>query len=70
MMGHMGDGVQGQKGTSWMYSVNLVNVFIEYVNIYLCNARGQFVTLGYTLRISLEITLGFKLPVGDVNGPS
>ena len=28
------------------------------------------VTLGYTLRISLEITLGFKLPVGDVNGPS
>ena len=28
------------------------------------------VTLGYTLRISLEITLGFKLPVGDVNSPS
>ena len=26
--------------------------------------------LGYTLCISLEITLGFKLPVGDVNGPS
>ena len=28
------------------------------------------VTLGYTLRIFFRFTLGFKLPVGDVNGPS
>ena len=31
---------------------------------------NTIVTLGYTLRILLEIILGFKLPVGDVNGPS
>ena len=31
---------------------------------------GIFVTLGYTLRIFFKFTLGFKLPVGDVNGPS
>ena len=28
------------------------------------------VTSGYTLRIFFKFTLGFKLPVGDVNGPS
>ena len=34
--------------------------------------RGCFiyVTSGYTLRIFFKFTLGFKLPVGDVNGPS
>ena len=25
-----------------MYSVNLVNMFTEYVNIYLWDARGEF----------------------------
>ena len=35
VMGYMGDGVQGQWGT--------VNIFSEYVNIYLCDARGEFI---------------------------
>ena len=26
-----------------MYSVNLVNIFTEYVNIYLWDARGEFI---------------------------
>ena len=26
-----------------MYSVNLVNIFTEYVNIYLWVARGEFI---------------------------
>ena len=38
VMGH-----SGQWGTLWMYSVNLVNIFTEYVNIYLCDAKGEFI---------------------------
>ena len=26
-----------------MYSVNLVNIFTEYVNIYFWDARGEFI---------------------------
>ena len=26
-----------------MYSVNLVNIFTEYVNIYLWDAKGEFI---------------------------
>ena len=26
-----------------MYSVNLVNIFTEYLNIYLWDARGEFI---------------------------
>ena len=28
--------------TLWMYSVNLVNIFTEYVNIYLWDAGSEF----------------------------
>ena len=42
-MGDRGDGAHGQWGTYWMYSVNLVNVFTEYVNIYLWEAKGEFI---------------------------
>ena len=43
VMGHMSDGAQGKWGTQWMYSVNLVNIFTEYVNIYLWDTRGELI---------------------------
>ena len=42
-MGNMGDGAHGQWDTEWMYSVNLVKIFTEYVNICFWDARGEFI---------------------------
>ena len=47
MMRHKGNLVHGQWSTYWLYSVNLVNIFTEYVNIYLWDARGEFIVHFY-----------------------